>query len=92
MKIKIIRIIALFAAIIAIVTSIIAMITGDAIPVVMPLSISVTMIGLLFTTKKQFEAGKVKKDIWQVTCILGSLGAVSNFIIGILQLVNVISK
>jgi len=92
MKIKIIRIIALIAAVIAIVTSISTMITGVAIPVVMPLSISVTMISLLLTTKKQFEEGKVKKDIWQVTRILASLGAISNFIIGILQLVNVFSK
>lgn len=92
MKIKIIRIIGLIAAVIAMVTSITYMITDIKIPGLMPLSISVMMIGLLYSTKNQFDEGKVKKDIWQVTCILGSLGAISNLVIGILQIVNVITK
>ena len=92
MKIKIIRIIGLIAAIIAIVTSILYMITDITIPGLMQLSIFVMMIGLLYSTKEQFDEGKVKKDIWQVTCILGSIGAITNLVIGILQIVNVISK
>ena len=62
------------------------------IPGLISLSISVMMIGLLYSTKKRLDEGKVKKDIWQVTCILGLLGAISNFVIGIVEIVNVILK
>lgn len=86
MNYKIVRNIGVIACIICISTSIMYFITRVNIPGLTPFSLSVLMLSLVYSTKQQFDEGKVSKEHLRFIRCAGTLAGVANLIVGILQI------
>ncbi|GAA0126522.1 hypothetical protein UT300019_24250 [Clostridium sp. CTA-19] len=60
------------------------------VPGLIPGLCSIVMLSLIYTSKQQFNSGKISKKYWILILCTCSLAAIFNFIISIEQIVNFI--
>lgn len=88
MKNKLITIGMIIAAIMTIVASMIYFTSGIKIPALSEFSLALLMLGLVFNTREQFKNAKIDEMNYRIVVFIGTIAGVGNFIIGILNIID----
>lgn len=89
---RIIKVITFIAAVITILTSMLYLTSKIMIPALAPFSLSIVMLGVVYSAKEQLNEGKIKKDYLRITYVLGLIAFAANIIAGIAQIINAVMK
>ncbi|HSQ89501.1 hypothetical protein [Romboutsia sp.] len=87
MKDKTIRIITFIFGVTTILLSLLSLAFSITMPGVVPISFSIAMLGLIYSTKQKFNKGKVSKTEWKFTFYGGLIVVFGNFYEGICQII-----
>lgn len=91
-KDKLIGIVMLCAAAVTLTSSVAYIFTKTMIPGLSAISLGVLMIGLVYTTRVQYAAGKITKNHYSLVLLLGSIGGAMNMIAGVTQIMAALAK
>lgn len=89
---KAIRIIGIIGAIAAIVFSVLDFAKGITVPGGSAMGLAVVMGSLLYSTRKNYLAGKVEKGRWRLILVLASLAIVLNIFSSVTQIMIAIGQ
>ena len=92
MKNKIINIIIAVASVLFILANLIDMFMHYTIPALSPLSSTILIFWLMYTTKQDYDKGKRSKKFWLSALIIGSLVCALGIGIGIEQIITAMSN